>query len=215
MGCDIHMYCEVRKDGKWVQHTGFISSYYEEGHEYWGKPEYLTSVHPYEGRNYNLFAWLADVRNYGNFPFPLITSEPRGLPSDMSDDVQKQWDEDWKWDGHSASFLSLVELMNYPYDNTVPTTVYMNGHMQQVFKETGELDNFWWAPPDGMELAEAWELDLLTDEELWKTKQYCKHDVDLKVTDLIGTGFVEKTIPALQAITENPSDVRVVFWFDN
>lgn len=99
MGTDIHMAVEVRKDGVWQNVTPFRNGYSPE-------PEY------YEDRNYDLFAILADVRNrYGFVPL----DQPRGIPSDASDDVRR-WCEDGD---HSHSYCTVAELLTYDWTRIV------------------------------------------------------------------------------------------------
>ena len=106
MGCDIHMRVEVFVEDAW-------------------RP---ANVEPYEDRNYDAFAILANVRNGSAFAgcktgdgFVFI-SEPRGLPHDIArhDDPHDEDDEDDEdddgaragyWFGdHSHSWLTLAEL---------------------------------------------------------------------------------------------------------
>jgi len=62
----------------------------------------------YQGRNYYLFAVLADVRNsYGIDPI----SEPRGVPDDASFAYKKIL-ENWGPDAHSESYFTLRELLD-------------------------------------------------------------------------------------------------------
>jgi hypothetical protein len=91
MGCDIHAYAEVRRDGRW---------------------ECAQEV--FDCRDYGLFGWLANVRNYSAVP-PLAA--PRGLPNDASTDVRKEA-EGWDGDGHTHSWLSAAELLAFDYDAT-------------------------------------------------------------------------------------------------
>lgn len=94
MGCDIHSYVEKRNEnGKW------------ENIEY----------EPFRHRTYNVFGFLADVRNYSNIP-PI--SEPRGLPTDVSKEIKKQR-KIWNSDGHSDSWLSIKELVDFNYDSLI------------------------------------------------------------------------------------------------
>lgn len=82
MGCDIHAFVEVRLNGKWESYSDL-----------------------YIGRDYQLFARMAGVRNYdGTTP----VSEPRGLPSDLSSVVDAAA-KLWMNDGHSFSWLSAEE----------------------------------------------------------------------------------------------------------
>lgn len=74
----------------------------------------------YDNRNYDVFAILADVRNGRGFAgvktgegFVPI-SEPKGLPSNVSEEVKKESDY-WEGDGHSHSYLTLQDLLTYDW----------------------------------------------------------------------------------------------------
>ena len=109
MGCDIHMQVEYRTkvcgtmqwcDGNLYEVNKFHDSYPDE-------PKY-TRVHlNNERRNYTLFGLLAGVRNYGTKPIVA----PRGFPKDVSKSIAEEYDS-WGSDAHSASWLTLAELMN-------------------------------------------------------------------------------------------------------
>lgn len=116
MGCDIHMFVEIREEWrpKTWQTVGRVFPYayhrpdeiptlwWEEDHEEELNP--VMTMHPYTGRNYDLFAVLAGVR--GNAE-PIAS--PRGLPDDVSGWVayRSEW---WGTDAHSRSYLMLEEL---------------------------------------------------------------------------------------------------------
>lgn len=115
MGCDIHMRVEVRTAGGW-QPTGpvFDSSWRDEG----------KTAEPWEGRNYNLFAMLANVRNGSGFA-GIPTGEgfkpicdPRGTPEDAHPDTAEFMDS-YGIDGHSHSWHTLAELRAYDWDGQV------------------------------------------------------------------------------------------------
>lgn len=61
MGCDIHSIGQVFKDGKWVTVLQDVAG---------------------DGRSYNTFTLLANVRNYGEGLVPF--AEARGLPEDLT-----------------------------------------------------------------------------------------------------------------------------------
>lgn len=157
MGCDIHPHYEVRKDCKW-EHVQVRAKYVTGGKEedgdskidydgYFNDPLYI-------GRNYDLFAILANVRNGSGFAGcdtgdgfrPIMM--PRGVPRDASlltmedytvevnpsdgfhtREKLQQWVDDGisKWigkskvsgpDWHSASYLTLRELLDYDWEQT-------------------------------------------------------------------------------------------------
>lgn len=111
MGCDIHSYAEVRKDGQW-QKVGEVFPLDEFGRD-WHKKTHTDK--PFDWRNYGLFGFLAGVRNYSAIT-PL--SEPKGLPDDLSSEVHASA-EHWDADGHSHSWLSLRELLAPDYESQV------------------------------------------------------------------------------------------------
>lgn len=113
MGADIHAYAQV-----------FTPAL--------GWTEVKDLDEPFGERNYDVFGFLANVRNYAHSP---VISEPRGLP-------EGAWGDDHS-DFHSHSWLSLAELLDYDYDR-----VFWN---RRVHKEISP--GFW----DGAALAQEGE----------------------------------------------------------
>ena len=108
MGCDIHFHVEMKTAEGWVRAEPLVKNQW---HGQWDNEPEFTHEEFYGGRNYSLFAMLADVRNdYGIAPIV----QPRGLPGDASESVRASSD-DWGVDGHSHSWLSLAELFNVPW----------------------------------------------------------------------------------------------------
>ncbi len=110
MGCDIHLFVEIKSaDGTW-QHVAPPENW-----DSWGNmevnPDPKVSSYSREkwfsDRNYELFAWLADVRNYHDQE-PL--AKERGLPADASAKVKAESDH-WGTDGHSHTWFTVAELM--------------------------------------------------------------------------------------------------------
>jgi hypothetical protein len=105
MGTDISSYVEIHRDGRWIVPS-----------EVRFKPidEYEDGSAPFQGRDYGLFGFLADVRNYAECP----TITPcRGLPDDVSDEVAKKYDSQSEF-VFGTSWLTLAELLAYDYDRT-------------------------------------------------------------------------------------------------
>jgi len=129
MGCDIHFYVEIKKDEKWVSADKWSADPYDCGD--------LEDIgikwddRFYTGRNYDLFAMLANVRNGRGFAgVPTGTgfipiAEPRGLPEDASPEVKAISDR-WNGDGHSHSWLTLAELLAYDWNQTTKHTGLVN-----------------------------------------------------------------------------------------
>ena len=109
MGCDIHMYVEVkgsvnfRKAQGWQ--CGDLFSIIDPT-DLDEKPERIGLL---EDRVYSRFAVLADVRNRGNYP---CISYPRGLPDDVTKYVKEEY-EDWRLDAHSCSYLTMREIVEF------------------------------------------------------------------------------------------------------
>ena len=101
MGCDITMYIEKNTDE--VYNIWENVSLYRVG-KY---SHNLEKVSPYNGRNYELFSILAGVRGWHE---PLI--EPRGLPENLSREVEKEerW---WEKEYHTPTWYDLKELLLY------------------------------------------------------------------------------------------------------
>lgn len=136
MGCDIHMYGEVRRQGRWQPLLpARLVTWSKEDREA-GKQEWPAL---YSDRNYNVFGILANVRNGSGFAgietgagFVPI-SDPRGLPEDLSDEYRAAIaDEDdskvprlWFGD-HSETHLSLKELIDFDWTQTTACAGVVN-----------------------------------------------------------------------------------------
>lgn len=117
MGCDIHVCCERKNyEGKWINCDHFKFNPYFDGDDEDDEKWWIVPI--FDDRNYALFATLADVRNYGYIK-PI--SEPRGLPSDIHP-LTKSVSDAWGCDGHSHSYYTLKELMDYM--SHAPTITY-------------------------------------------------------------------------------------------
>jgi hypothetical protein len=130
MGCDIHPYVEVRKNGLWVK----------------------SDVKVPDGRNYWAFGKLANVRNgegfagcdTGDAVRPI--SEPRGLPADTSiRDNNAEYDSpDSVWLGdHSYSWVTLDELLAIDLDATITQRGMVSPEQAKAFRERGEHPDSW------------------------------------------------------------------------
>ena len=133
MGADIHFYVEKKQaDGTWAAQAEEVPNTYY-------KPE--TAPAPgerdedgeravdvisdwYSGRNYSLFAILADVRNGYGFAGvdtgdPVVPIDaPRGLPDDVSRTIHQQ-SEYWGVDGHSHSHFTVRELIDADWQQQI------------------------------------------------------------------------------------------------
>ncbi len=139
MGCDIHAFAEVKKEGKWeMVKNHFTMSEWEQNDR---GTEKSTEVFSF--RNYLLFGILAGVRNKTCTPI----SVPKKLPKDISNEVFKEY-LTWSIDAHSASYLTLKELLEHDYpkgfEKEITPLFFTN---LEELKELGEPENvrivFW------------------------------------------------------------------------
>lgn len=211
MGCDIHAFIEVRNGDGWKVYDWESDIPEKDYHARWDHPLYI-------GRNYNLFAMLADVRNGYGFAgcdtgegFKPIAS-PRGLPPDVCS-VVKLESMGWGIDGHSHSWLTVRELLDYDTSQTSVLSGLVDMEEFRSFIENGSPSGWCgdaWGPK--IKKVSNHEMRDLLDRDVdytpmtrvsW-TKTY--HDCALK--------FWDKTVPELQKLGD-PDNVRLVFWFDN
>lgn len=227
MGCDIHTIAETKKAGKW-EACGkiFPYEYYDpkkpskvddDGYEW--NPQ--LTVHPYSGRNYDLFSILADVRNgygcagvdTGNGYIPI--ADPKGIPTDAAPET-KEFLNSYEGDGHSHSYFTLAELLAYDWDQTTKKRGVIAYSTYLTLKDTGESPQMWSGGIAGPnivtypmnEIPEDVESRIAGGEEVyiryeWATsyRDQCRY-------------FMENTIPALLKLGE-PDNVRILFFFDN
>lgn len=194
MGCDIHLYREVKVNGKWTSADHWES--YDYGADDRGA-HIPYNKRAYSGRNYNLFGLLCkDVRREFAFSF-----EPRGNPLQSSPEVAREV-EQWDRDGHNHSYLylhELVELREFLNSATIP--VY-------GMKEKNELD--------------ALTASINSDSPNWDLLYpYCQYtnapnhvefSVDVPAIFIIGP-CLDTIISSFDGIEgETP---RIVFFFDN
>lgn len=99
MGCDIWTFAEKKVDEKY--------NLWKQVKLYRVRSDNLEVVGFYEDRNYELFSLLAGVRGWHE---PLI--EPRGVPQNMSTDLERQWNSVNEW-CHTPTWYSLSELFLY------------------------------------------------------------------------------------------------------
>lgn len=125
MGCDIHIYAEVKRDGKWQR----------------------AGIEVPDDRNYWTFSLMADVRNGHGFAGSptgkAVTpiSEPRGLPEDRA--TFDEEDEDGIWLGdHSHSWLTLRELQSVDLDAPI-TQCGIISREQKAALDAGKLPEGW------------------------------------------------------------------------
>lgn len=223
MGCDIHIHVETKKNGQWKKVGNvFDNPYYDEkyGKESWN---YKKTDSPYGGRNYDLFAILANVRNGNGFAgydtgdgfIPM--DMPRGLPKDVTQTIKNK-SEEWGVDGHSHSYFNLQELNEYDWNRKTKHRGFVTLEEYKQLRTKGEPRS-WCSMVDGGAVVKISnkEMEKMSKKGIPKDgKNYYTHvewESDYKSS--VGENWFTKTIPALTKLAKNPKDVRIVFWFDN
>ncbi len=117
MGCDIHLYVEVRK----AEGSPWVFVHPPLGHDAYAE----QNGHPAQWapwRDYLAFGILAGVRRRAE---PI--AGPRGVPHDRTDTYADAVEE-WCGDGHTHSWLMLDELEAYPWDD-LPRKLELRTHL--------------------------------------------------------------------------------------
>lgn len=231
MGCDIHLYVERLENGKWI----FCDT--------WETEDGYTSV-PYEkqfynGRNYNLFAILADVRNGRGFAgvetgtgFHPI-HDLRGIPENASPEVQAVADQ-WDTDGHSRSWATVEELMAFDWTQKTTLIGWLDGwsfaEWENWKRGRGESPKEWCGGVSGGSIRHIsedqmrkeimairgegrriWDVEKEIQTKLGQT--YCRSEWTQFYYQCTGS-FLGETLPKLWRLGK-PSEVRIVYFFDN
>lgn len=228
MGCDIHCYAEVKRDGRWIPGQALErNEWYRPGSS--DEPEYVLP-RVYNERNYRLFAILADERNYFDLQ-PM--SESRGLPVDVSPEV-KAISEYWGVDGHSHSFFTLAELFAYDWTQTAKLSGFVDAaeylNWNRYSRGAGEGPESWCADTSATKVPEPAMAALIKDIDAYQHRSKLEAELRRRGIDRTYTyvewvlpyykmcrHFWSDAMPLLVAMTPERSydDVRIVFWFDN
>jgi hypothetical protein len=181
MACDITTWLEARNNsGAWE----FVHEYREDG------DGFIEYEEVYYGRNYFLFAFLADVRNNHRI-IPL--SEPRGLPKDVSAVGKKIYNSMHGEYVHSWSWFTAAELLAVDWKYTM---VKLSGYLTEADKDNLEKGRN----------PEKWTVEA-TSENV----HFCQWEESLY---LLCKDFVDGFLPELQKYGDAEA-VRLVFFFDN
>ena len=204
MGCDIHVFLERKNvDGKWYDANIYRRNAYKTMNPEENTEPDFERFDFYYGGNYDLFAILAGVRNYG-FIKPI--SQPKGLPVNASKEVK---DELRKWGdtAHSVSYLTLLELLEArPIYQETKCSGFIKAEDAQLLDEKGIIPREYSQGVFGK----------------GTENRYVKREW-IEKSDLLG-GFINKMLASLETtylywekerMIEHAEKIRVIFWFDN
>ena len=200
MGCDIHPYIERKnkETGKWES----LSLYYKK------EDGTYEECYVYGGRCYQLFGLLAGVRSWPSDPFV----STRGVPNDLSEEVQKHWDSGKREEGegffggtdwHSATWYDYCELEAYSemLNKHDKLDKINNKRIVELEKEIARLKS------------------RLNGEDLGDDELFYDWDNDDEATDAeVMNGFmsdINNVLNAYNIYWPKPGDIRVVMWFDS
>ena len=128
MGCDIHPFLEIRKEGKWRLLETSLGRTPPEWYKKDSKDNrpFFEDVAGIIGeRNYALFALIGGVRGTS-----LIGAKPKGLPYDASQEIRNMLDSD---DIHSQSYYTLKELLGLPWTMIIKYYDEDNATLKEYF----------------------------------------------------------------------------------
>ena len=230
MGTDIHTATEICKNGNWTPLGNFEK--YEDG---WVDHSSQISV----GRNYDVFAVLAGVRNGSGFAgvdtgdevTPI--SEPKGLPIDVTPEV-KEWSDSWGCDGHTHSWLTTREILEHDFTQPKVKRGVVDAVEFLRFEAIGQPTS-WSGAVSGARIRHVSNVEMkqLIDQEtagetFWRAKQNAieklspnheinnvRTQVEWSITQAQAcSGFLIDTLPHLLKLG-NFDQTRLVFFFDN
>lgn len=151
----------------------------------------------YNDRHYGLFGILAGVRMSD---VPRI-SDPKGIPKDTSPEIRYQVKR-YGDDGHSHSYLSLHDLKDFDWDQTINDTAQLT---KSRYDKIIAND-----PDDILHLGE-WK------ESFGLNEPVAKADYRITLREIC-QDFLDKTLSRMEGLkdnSQNDHDIRIVFWFDN
>lgn len=229
MGCDIHLFIEIKNEAdQWVHHDWRAK--HKDGEDEDGSPIYNYESlfkDPFDvGRNYNLFAVLADVRNGRGFAGvdsgdALNTiSDPRGMPIDVTSEVSEEADS-WGDDGHSHSYHTLATLELFDWNQVSIQRGIVDADGFRTLTENGS-PNAWCGGVGGGRVKMINNAEMQTEVDRIKdggnvatiSHLYTRVQWEEKYADCFPY-FVNTFIPALRQLCGDPDRCRIVFWFDN
>lgn len=208
MGCDIHLYIEVKGEDGWSELTVPI---FKDPYEAITKKE-SYSHRPDTYRNYSLFALLADVRNTNQLIQPIKPQE--GLPPDISEELKAEY-EPGSLDWHSATYYTLDELLEYEWNKVQVEEVDVNAEGYKEYIEKG--------------IPSSWTRSSNTSFDKDKVKKM--HDAYISGTGIPGCIKMERSdmerhghfyFNILMVLKHKlapkvggSKNIRIIMWFDN
>lgn len=144
MGTDIHVICQVKENGKWINNPVKIFK-----HTFLKETEMKTF--PDDSRSYDWFSIIANVRNGYGFAgvktgsgFAFI-SEPRGKPEDFEtpyEEYEGELEPIYLGD-HSFSYITLNELRNFDWNQVTTKSGVISIEQYAKIRGTANCPDGW------------------------------------------------------------------------
>lgn len=244
MGADIHSMVEFQyahSQNEWYALTDPIF----DNAGYRGEPLGMNRPLPYRvepvtSRNYTLFSKLADVRNGSMFGLSRDRVTPLDSPRGVPKDASKEWRryvKQWGPDLHSTSYFTLEELEQFKADakfaDVLTRRGYLTGRDYLKLRRNGTEPESWSGGVGGgslkvYEIPEASamsieDIEKIVAEDYHSDSPFAKHYFGAGWTSLLEDDYQE-LFDAMERMRSyfidngpivSPSDVRIVFGFDN
>ena len=207
MGCDIHLYIEYKN--KMVAFDGYKDSWHSFGKQ----------INP--GRNYAMFALMANVRNhYSDGKLPVLV-EPRGMPEDVGyiakDDNQMYISED---EGDNYVTMETanrwVESGSSKFVNNQegkPTWVTDPDAHSHSWLTTSEFETI---INNYLELESGWHKERVDTHNKMVAKENIQPSSWMYAPPAMNDEpEYQVVLASMKGFEEVGYDARIVFWFDN
>ena len=233
MGCDIHIFVEVKKNNKWEIVKGKNPWYIwckENNKDISEENKYCYEGWIYDNRNYRTFSLLADVRNgvsaWGDAPATGHYIKPlsylKGLPEDATEYVREYLGYDC--DIHSKNYLTLKELQHINWNEPCKMACLVDKKGYREFIENG-MPESWCGGCSGyiisnhdMERYINGETVIGNDGNILKDNSSVHTLINFTVSISECCDDLKDVIEQLEGLLEDGitnEDIRIVFGFDN
>lgn len=200
MGLDVQMYVEVRRGDVWRLGDPLVKNPYFDPVRPQDEPQFKPRE-VYEGRNYELFAILANIGNpvRADEPFECV-SYPRGLPPDVSAEVQV-WHDQLEGATWAESWLLLGEILRFDW------------HGKEILRRAMVDDRAAHLFPPGRRgfPYENWPAEVNCG--IWESGSGTEVRWKETYAEAVGDNLFNNLLPKLQSYGA-PEGVRIVFWFN-
>lgn len=224
MGCDIHLYAEKRnsENNSWesIPTHNLMKCWVCSGdskgmcNNCRGNGDY-AGLQLHINRNYRLFSILANVRNETGL---VCIAGAKGFPEDANDMLNYEHDMWSNGDGHSFSYLTAQELLNFDWSQVSESYGFVNSKEYTNWRERGknrEPDDYLeWVPHTTSKIIKVSNDKM---EEMITSRVNTDNTVTRVCWTISYKEMCKQFLSVVNTACQNtdPNNVRFVFWFDN